>query len=129
MSICNPCTRLKQISLCTDSIIIGTVDVYHFNTAHVVYFKSLANGGIYSYNVTSDGAGSLTLTLPEGFPLASGHAYEMWVNVSGDSIDTQSNLTIGSTTATCFTISATQVFDMYYGEFTNYSSQTLEVAE
>lgn len=127
MSICSICTKLKQISLCTDSLIIGTVGIYQFNAPHVVYFKSLATGKIHSYNVTSDANGLLTLALPDGFPLASGTGYEMWVNQAGDSIDTQDDLTIGDTTATCYTISATTVFDMYYDENVNYDTQTLEI--
>lgn len=125
MSICSPCTKLKSISLCTDSVIIGEVGTE--NAAYIVYFKSLATGAIYSYPVTSNSNGILTLQFVEGFPLATGQAYELWVNQSGDAIETQENLIIGATTATCYTISATMVYNMYYDEFMNFDSQTLEV--
>lgn len=125
MSLCSQCTQLKQISLCTDSIIIGTV--VNENAPYIVYFKSLATGAIYSYPVTANANGVLTLQFVDGFPLSTGQAYELWVNEAGDSIDTQDNLTIGATTATCYTLSATMVFNMYYDVFTNFDSQTLEV--
>lgn len=125
MSICSPCTQLKQISLCTDSLIIGTVS--EENAPYVVYFKSLANGALHKYSVTANSNGVLTLQFTDGFPLASGTAYEMWVNQQGDSIEDKSNLTIGATTATCYTLSAQTVYDVYYDVFANYDSQTLEV--
>jgi hypothetical protein len=125
MSICSPCTQLKQISLCTDSLIIGTVS--EENTAYLVYFKSLATGALYKYSVTSDSNTILTLQFTDGFPLASGTGYEMWVNLSGDSIEDKLDLTVGATTATCYTLSAQTVYDVYYDVFTNYDSQTLEV--
>ena len=127
MSICSPCTKLKKISLCTDSLIIGTVGIYLFSLPHVVYFKSLATGAIYAYHVTSDDNGLLTLAFPDGFPLADGTGYEMWVNQAGDSIEDQNDLTIGATTAVCYTVSATKVYDMYYDLNVNFDSQTLEV--
>jgi hypothetical protein len=125
MSICTPCTKLKPISLCTDSIIIGEAPLA--NTPYSIYFKSLATGKVHVYNVTSDVDKMLTITLTDGFPLASLTAYEMWINEAGDSIETQLDLIIGATTATCYTLSAVQVFDSYYDIFQNYSSQTLEV--
>ena len=128
MSICSKCTQLNQISLCTDSLVIGTVSIYHFGAPYVVYFKSLATDKIYSYRVTSDNDGLLTLALPDGFPLADGVGYEMWVNLAGSSIGEQDDLTIGDTTATCFTLSATILFDMYYIENVNFDSQTLTIA-
>jgi len=127
MSLCVKCTQLKTISLCTDSLVIGTI-LYGFGIPYVVYFKCLATGAIYSYNATADSNGLITLTLPDGFPLATGLAYEMWVNEAGDSIDTQLDLTIGATTATCYTLQATIIFDMYYDENVNFDSQTLEIA-
>lgn len=125
MSICAKCTQLKTISLCTDSLIIG--EVANANTPYIVYFKSLATGKISSYPITSDSNGILALIFTDGFPLASGTGYELWVNQAGDSIDTQEDLTIGTTEASCFTLSATKVFDMYYDVNVNYDSQTLEV--
>lgn len=128
MSLCNPCTTLKKISLCTDSLIIGYVSLYNFNVPYKVYFKSLSTDKIFSYSVTSDTDGLLTLFFTDGFPLATGQAYEMWINQSGDSIETQEELTIGDTTKTCYIIQANKVFDMYYDENVNFDSQTLEVS-
>lgn len=126
MGLCEKCTQLKPINLCTDSVIIGSVA--EFNTSYIVFFKSLATGALYSYPVTSNSVGLLTLLFVEGFPLASGTGYELWVNkASSNSIAHKENLTIGTTVKTCYNISATTVYNMYYDENVNYDSQTLEV--
>jgi hypothetical protein len=127
MSYCAPCQKLKSISLCTDSVIIGKAPLA--NAPYVVNFKSLATGAIYTYHVTSSATKYLTLIFTDGFPLATETAYEMWINLSGDSIDTQLDLIIGTTTDTCYNISGISVFDIYYDENENFSSQTLEVID
>ena len=126
MSLCDPCRKLKSISLCTDSLIIGTVT--GLSQPYIVYFKSLATGKIFSYAVTSNAAGLITLTFTAAFPLATLTSYEMWVNKAGDSVDDTENLTIGAVTDTCYQLSATMVWDMYYENYENYASQTLEIA-
>ena len=126
MSLCSACTKLKAISLCTDSIIIGEAPLSL--TPYAIYFKSLATGKIHTYYVTSNASKILTITLTDGFPLATLTAYEVWINTLGDSIESQENLIIGATTATCYTIQALNVFNSYYDINQNYSVQTLEVA-
>ncbi len=126
MSICAPCTALKTISLCTDSLVIGTVPLA--NTPYVVYFKNLATGAIYSYHITSDASGDITLQFIDGFPLADGLLYEMWANVSGSPIEDKVNITIGAETHTCYNLKGNNVFDAYYSVNENYSSQTLAIA-
>lgn len=125
MSLCTPCTTLKSISLCTDSIVIGEAPLA--NTPYAVYFKNLATGKIHIYFVTSNASKILTISLTDGFPLASLQAYELWINEQGDSIDTQLNLIIGTTTATCYNLTATKVWNNYYDVFQNYATQTLEI--
>lgn len=127
MSICAPCTALKIITLCTDFLVIGQAPLA--NTPYVVYFKSLATGAIYSYQSTSDASAIITLEFTDGFPLADGMMYEMWINVAGDSIETKKNLIISGETHTCYNLLGEKVYDMYYSEFENFSSQTLEIAE
>lgn len=126
MSLCCFCTKLKSISLCTDSLVIGTVA--DENAPYIVYFKSLATGKIFHYAVTSNANGLLTLQFTDGFPLATLTGYEMWVNKAGDSIDDTENLTIGATTDTCYQLQAVMVYNMYYDEYVNHESQTLEIA-
>lgn len=125
MSLCSPCTKLKAISLCTDSIIIGEAPLA--NSPYAVYFKNLATGKISTYFVTSDASKIITLTPSSGFALATLTGYEVWINNLGDSIEEQLDLIIGDTTATCYNISAVRVFNAYYDVNQNYSSQTLEV--
>lgn len=118
MSICAPCTRLKEAPICTTSLVIGTVATA--STLYNVYFKSLANGMIVKYTTTSSLAGLLTLTPTNGFFLACNHGYEMWVNKTNSSL-TGENLTIGTTTATCYNAVFVKVDE------TTYTSITLEV--
>lgn len=126
MSLCSACTKLKSISLCTDSIVVGKAPLAL--TPYAIYFKNLATGKIHTYYVTSDASRYLTITLDDGFPLATLTTYELWINTLGDSIESQEDLLIGSTTATCFNIQALNVYNSYYDVNQNYSSQTLEVA-
>ena len=126
MSYCTSCTQLKQISLCTDSIVVGEAPLA--NTPYAVYFKSLSTGKVHTYYVTSSASKIITITLDDGFPLATLTGYRMWINTLGDSIESEENLIIGVTTATCYLISAINVFNSYYDINQNYSSQTLEVA-
>ncbi|MES2592414.1 MAG: hypothetical protein V4608_11045 [Bacteroidota bacterium] len=117
MSICNPCTRLMPVALCTDSIVIGTVAT--INTVYNIYFTSLATGKVFRFNATSSGAGLLTLTPTDGFDFASDTGYELKVNKVNTSL-TGENLTIGGTTAKCFFITFEHV--PY-----SFVSQTLEL--
>lgn len=126
MSLCNSCTKLKAISLCTDSIVIGEAPLA--NAPYAIYFKNLANGKLHTYYVTSSASKILTISPPSGFALATLTAYELWINNLGDSIEDQLDLIIGATTATCYTISAVSVFNNYYDVNQNYTTQTLEVA-
>ena len=119
MSICTPCIRLKPVSICTDSIVIGTVA--SFNTVYHIYFVSLANGMVVHYTATSNGAGLLVLTPTDGFILATDHLYEVYVNKT-QSVSEGENLTIGATTATCYQVSFIEVWQY------NFVSQTFEIA-
>jgi hypothetical protein len=124
MSICVPPTLLYPISLCTDAIVIGTIS--NANTHVKVNFKNVANGAIYSYPAQSNGAGLITLTLTDGMPLASGQYYELSVS-STTNINDVKTLTIGTTAVTCYLFSADTIFDLYYSDHINFTSQTLEV--
>src|SRR5574343_1852824 len=107
MSLCSQCTRLKPVSICVNNLIIGTVSA---STSYSIYFRSLANGFIVKYTATSNGAGLLTLSPTDGVVLATNHLYEMYVNTSTSS-STGANLTIGTTTATCYNVMFEQVYD------------------
>lgn len=123
MSLCNFCTRLKPVSICVNNLIIGTVS--GLSTSYNIYFRSLANGFIVKYTATSNGAGLLTLSPTDGFVLATNHLYEMYVNTSTSS-STGANLTIGTTTATCYSVMFEQVYDE--DSIYSYVNQTLEIA-
>ena len=118
-SYCTPCTQLKEISVCTDAIIVGTVGTN--NTAYNIYLRSLANDMIVKFTATSSGAGLLTITSTGGFNLATSTGYELWVN-KVSSIAAQENLTIGTGTHLCYTVNFIRVNGQ------TYTSQTLELA-
>lgn len=123
MSICSQCTRLKPVSICASNLIIGTVA--NANQNYNIYFRSLSNGFIVKYTATSNGSGLLTLSPTDGFVLATNHLYEMYVNTSTSS-STGANLTIGTTTATCYNVMFEQVYDE--DSIYSYVNQTLEIA-
>jgi len=116
-NICLPCDKLKEISVCTETIVIGTVA--SFNTLYYIYFISLANGFIVRYTATSNGLGVLVLTPVNGFVLATNHLYEIFVNTN-QSVSTGENISIGAVTAKCFNVSFVEVKDIV--------SQTFEIA-
>lgn len=124
MSICKPCVKLKPISLCSDSLILGKAEP---STNYLVWFKSLANNGVYGYAVTSDSNGLLTLNFPEGFPLANKTGYEMWINKPGDSVESKSELLVGYRIGYCFTVSAFKTQGLVEGYFDQPETQILEV--
>lgn len=120
MSLCAPCTRLKNVALCTESLVIGTVAAA--NTLHNIYFRSLASGFFVKYRAVSDANGLLTLTPADGFVLSSNTLYELWVNTS-NSTETGLDLTIDGSAAKCYTV----MFDkIYYSAGNDYTTQTLE---
>jgi hypothetical protein len=123
MSICTPCKAVKPVSICTTNLIIGTVA--GLNTTYNIFFRSLANGFLVKYTVTSDGAGLLVLSPNDGLVLACNHTYEMYVNTS-TSASTGANLTIGTVTATCFNVKFEQVNDD--DSIYSYINQTFEIA-
>lgn len=123
MSICSQCTRLKPVSICTNNLIIGTVA--NANQNYNIYFRSLSNGFLVKYTATSNGSGLLTLSPTDGLVLAVNNLYELYVNQT-QSTSTGANLTIGTTTATCFNV----IFEQVHDEDSVYSyiNQTLEIA-
>lgn len=123
MSNCIQCTALKPVAICTGDLIIGTVA--STSTLYNIFFKSLSNGFIVKYTATSDGAGLLTLTPSDGFVLSTNHLYELFVNKT-TSTSTGENLTIGSTTDTCFNVMFQEVNDST--TVYTYIEQTLEIA-
>lgn len=101
-NICLPCKQLKEIIVCTETIVIGTVA--SFNTLYHIYFISLSNGIIIHYTAFSDAVGLLKLTPVDGFILATNHSYEFIVNQTS-SPAVGENITIDGITAKCFKIS------------------------
>lgn len=124
MSICKPCVKLKPISLCSDSLILGKAEP---TTNYLVWFKSLANNGLYGYAATSDADGVLTLNFPEGFPLSNKTGYEMWINKAGDSVESKIELQVGYRVGYCFLVSTIRTQGLVEGYFNQPETQTLEV--
>lgn len=124
MSICNPCVKLKPISLCSDSVILGKAEP---NKDYIVWFKSTANNGLYGYAATSGVDGVLTLTFTDGFPLANNTIYEMWVNEKGDSVESKKELQVGFRMGYCFLFSSVRAQSLIDGYFDQPETQTLEV--
>ena len=123
---CNNCTRLKPINICADSIIIGTVD--NPDEEYNVILTSLANGFKVRYKCDSDMDGLLTLTPDNGFSLATNMAYQLIVNQS-NSLETGDDLTIGTITDDCYTLSFERITEILNtGQTPTNLTQTLELA-
>jgi len=124
MSICTPCVRLKDISLCTDSIRIGVV--LRPEADYEIYFRSLATDATYVYYATSDINNILMLDLPNGLNLATGHLYEVWVHQVGEPIENMEDLEISGLTSPCYSVCFRQIYNDILGSYENYSLQIFE---
>lgn len=127
MSICRPCVKTEKISLCTDSLIIGKA--LEASTEYIVWFKNQATDSLYGYTVTSGTDSILTLNFPEGFPLAGGTLYEMWINKPGDSHESKLELMVGVQIGYCFHVMANEVRPVIDGYLPQETTQTLTVKQ
>lgn len=101
MSLCTPCTKTKDINICTDELIIGTVTP---STDYNVYFRSLANGFIVKYELTSDSYGTLSIdTSTDELLVACNIGYELFINQT-TSYNTGEDFIIGTTTVNCLNV-------------------------
>lgn len=133
MSVCAPCIRLKEISKCTDSIVIGIVPIAE--TEYQVFFKNTATGKVVRYEGTSDVDSLLTITPPYGFNFSNETDYEVWVIETGnginDNIDFQpEGYTVYMDDILCVLVSFLMVWDgdLATGENINFTTQTFELA-
>jgi hypothetical protein len=127
MSICKPCIKTEKISLCVDSIIIG--EAPEASTEYIIWFRNLATDGLYGYTVESDVDKVLTLTFPDGFPLAGHTLHEMWLNKPGDNVESKVELMVGVQIGYCFHVFAEDTKPMVSGYLDNPVTQTLTVKE
>jgi hypothetical protein len=127
MSICRPCIKTEKISLCVDSLVIG--EAPEATTEYIVWFRNLATNGLFGYTATSDIDKALTLNFPEGFPLAGNTAFEMWINLPGDSVESKVELMVGVQIGYCFHVTAEDNKPMVNGYLDSPVTQTLTVKE
>lgn len=125
MSFCNPCTITLPISLCTESITIGSIS--SADTAVKVYFKNIATGKVVSFETTTTSGGTVTIDSP--FNFARNQSYEVWVNLaSANSVEHKETISIGYDSQECLLVSFVQVWDTSAGYPVQFTNQTLEVA-
>ena len=100
MNLCAQCIKTKELNICTDALIIGTVTA---NTYYNIWFRCLANGFIVKYEATSDAYGLLILDSSAGLILATNLGYEMYINTTS-SVETGEDFVIGTTTVNCLVL-------------------------
>jgi len=112
MSICNPCTPVVSLPVCTQQIIIGTIA--QISTAVYVYLRNVTlDKTTRIAGVTSDGAGLVTINTTTTKQLFNvGHSYELWITLQNSTnIEEKINFTIGSTSQDCVALRFTPVLD------------------
>jgi hypothetical protein len=125
MSFCDPCSKTLPISICTESITIGSIS--SANTAVKVYFRNVATGKIQSFEAVTTSGGTVTIEPP--FNFARNHDYEVWVNLASDnSVEGKETISIGYDSQDCLLVSFVQAWDTSAGYPVNFTEQTLEIA-
>lgn len=124
MSLCNPCSATKPVLACVTDLTIGAIA--NLSTAVYVYLKNHTTGYIKHYDVTSTGAGVVTISLVAN-DIMPDHDYEVWITLaSATNTDERITMVVSGGNYTCLR----PVFRRVYGtdDVLEYGVQTLAIA-
>lgn len=96
MSVCNPCTQVKNIATCTQSIVLGTITITDDTVR--VYFKNISTGLIFSLDAPSDISGNVTVDTSD-IEFIENTPFEVWITEAGADPNEKQDITIGATTS------------------------------
>lgn len=122
---CNTCQATKSIPVCTDLLILGTIDpdieVYIFVINH-------STGYTHRQEATSDNDGIIKVDLSKPDPsfYNPDSAYEIWVTLQTSSQSERLDIAIDSEDYSCFNLT----FNSLYNEEdsnVSYTETTLEI--
>lgn len=116
--------RVENIPACTAAIVSGTIS--NLSASLFARFIDNTTGRIYVYDATSDGAGLVTVSISECFPVD--HSFTLSIHLAtDDELFTKVNVTIGGETGDEILFS---FYEAYQADGDNHpvSSATLKLA-
>lgn len=130
-SYCSPYSKFIDLPICLTTLVIGTATAA---TDYYVYLRNITTGYLYRYEVTSDGAGLISLSIKD--PDADGaaqflpvpdHNYEMWITTQA-ATNTEANVSV-TVNAIAYTGFAFSFFKVYETgtDLAAYTTQTLKL--
>jgi hypothetical protein len=128
MSTCNNCSRFRNIPICTESLIIGTLTGLA-NTNVYVFLKNHTTGYTYRFSATTTLYGGLTLDLTNSgyFVPTPNHDYELWVILqSSMNTDERINISIDTVNYLCAGFTFENIF-VDASVIAEYTTQTLKL--
>lgn len=122
MAVCAPCTLTEEVPSCLTNLIIGTIS--STNTDVHVYQKHILTGRVVRYDVTTSGAGLVTIEVED---IMQDQIYEYWVVLdTATSIEDRETITINADTYTCVTVPFVKVMQSD-GDPQSYATITLNI--
>lgn len=116
------CQIIQPVPRCTTTLTIGTVA--SLATAVYVYIKNLGSGRTVRYDMTTDGAGTVTLDMSEAGLFYDVHnSFEIWVATAA-APQTRLTVTVGALSDTCLLGTFTDHYDGNIAEYTTYTATT-----
>ena len=123
MAICTPCTKANLVPECVTNLTIGTIS--SLTTAVYVYQKHVKTGRIERYDITTGGAGEVTISPTS---IMREQDFEYWVTLaSATDIETKETLTINGSTYDCVTVEYMIVKDASDNSAETYAAITLKI--
>lgn len=120
MSICDQCQKTVNPPLCVTALIIGTIA--DLTTAVYVYQKHIGSGRTVRYDVTSDGAGLVSI---EPQSLMAHQPYEYWITATNS--QDKKPITVDGTAYDCLLVEYDKINDAITGDSETYASITISV--
>ena len=116
--------RVENIPACTAAIIAGTIS--NLSASLYARFTDNTTGRVYVYEATSNGAGTVNISIPECFPVD--HSFTLSIHLAtDDELFTKVNVTIDGETGNEILFS---FYEAYSSDGDNHpvSSATLKLA-
>lgn len=124
MSVCQPCLRVCNVPLCVAEVILGTIS--SISTDVNILIENKSTGAKKIVATQSDNTGKVTL-VTSGLSLMADQSYELSVLLkTATTLCDREILTIGSSTASCVTVTFENIKDSG-GCQVSFESQTLTV--
>lgn len=122
MSVCEPCTRVKNLYTCANEITISEVEP---EISVSVFFENVATGKITRISAESNISGEVVF--PLGFEPLANSDYKVWLQTDETNAYEPITVTIDDIESTCFLVRFERIYDSENVTVTGLD-QTFELA-